>query len=272
MHAPAPLPTCDAKGPPRPPFVLTLGVTGHRLSRIPAHFHPHVQARIIAVVESLKTAAIGLASEGARWFAPVQPELRILSALADGADRWVAETAIAAGFTLDAVLPFPPETYAMDFQEGEERSSMQKLFTAAERKLVLPGCRDDDVGAYATAGEATVAHSTILVAVWDGEPGRGWGGTADVVETAVDSGVPVVQIPPDPALPIRLLWPQFEPFAAPPHYAVHAPSRPFTAAELEGLLRKLLLPPDEPSERAFLAQFLGEREQRLRPRIEYPLL
>ncbi|WP_448579058.1 hypothetical protein, partial [Thermaurantiacus sp.] len=47
---------------------------------------------------------------------------------------------------------------------------------------------------------------------------------------------------------------------------------PFTAAELEGLLRKLLLPPDEPSERAFLAQFLGEREQRLRPRIEYPLL
>lgn len=272
MHAPAPTHRQTAIHPPRPPFVLTLGVTGHRISRIAAHFHPHVHARIIAVVESLKTAAVGLASEGAQWFAPLPPDLRILSALADGADRWVAEAAVAAGFTLDAVLPFPPEVYAHDFEEGEERSTMQSLFGVAHRKIILPGTRADEVEAYAMAGEALVAHSTILVAVWDGEPGKGWGGTADVVETAVDSGVPVIQIPPDPAIPIRFLWPQFEPFAAPPHYAVHAPSRPFEAGVLEGLLRELLLPPEEPSERAFLSQFLNERERKVRARLEYPLL
>jgi hypothetical protein len=272
MHGNAQMPPTASVHPPRPPFVMTLGVTGHRLSRIPVHLHAHVYARIIAVIESLKTAALAVASEGSPWFAPDPPSLRILSALADGADRWVADAAIAAGFTLDAVLPFDIETYADDFPEGAEREAMRALFALSERRLVLPGKRAEEVEAYAMAGEALVAHSTILIAIWDGEPGKGWGGTADVVETAVDSGVPVIQVPPDPAQPIRFLWPSFEPFAAPPHYAVQAPSRPFEPAHLEALLRQLLLPPQEPSELRFLEGFYREKERLRRLRVEYPLL
>ncbi len=198
--------------------------------------------------------------------------LRVVSALADGADRWVAEAAVASGFALDVILPFDAETYATDYPEGAERDAMLALLLAAEKRLILPGERAREAEAYAVAGEAIVAHATLLIAVWDGEPGKGWGGTADVVETAVDSGVPVIQIPPDPARPIRILWPQFEPFAAPPHFAVQSPSRAFDGDSLEWTLRRLMLPPEEPGERAFLAQFYAETEKRRRWRIEYPLL
>lgn len=265
-------PIRDLTGPPRPAFALTLGVTGHRLSRIRADRHPVVRARILHVVELLRDTALRLAREGSAWFAADPPSLRVLSALADGADRWVAEAATAAGFSLDAILPFPVAVYEQDFAEGNEREAMRALFAASERRLILPGTRAHEVEAYAMAGEGLVAQSSIIVAVWDGEPGKGWGGTADVVETAVDRGVPVIQIPPDPGQPVRFLWPQFEPFAAPPHYAVQAPSRPFEAGNLEALLRQLLLPPAEPGEVGFLEKFLSERERNRRLRLEYPLL
>jgi hypothetical protein len=259
-------------GPPRPRFSFTLGVTGHRKSRIPAEWQAGVRARILHVVEAIRTQTLALAEEGRHWFDPEPPSLRVVSALADGADRWVAEAALAAGFALDAVLPFDLETYRADYPEGHERAAMEALHARAERRLVLPGTRSNAVEAYTMAGEALVAHATALVAVWDGEPGKGWGGTADVVETAVDSGVPVVQIPPDPSQPVRILWPSFEPFAAPTHYAVQAPSRPFAPGPLGDLLRELLLPPAEPAERGYLATFLKEPERRRRWRVEYPLL
>lgn len=38
-----------------------------------------------------------------------------------------------------------------------------------------------------------------LLAVWDGQPARGYGGTADVVDAAEQQGVPVTVIWPDGA-------------------------------------------------------------------------
>jgi hypothetical protein len=44
-----------------------------------------------------------------------------------------------------------------------------------------------------------------LVAVWDGLPARGHGGTADVVAVALDRGIPVTVIwPPAPAVTDRI--------------------------------------------------------------------
>ncbi|MFQ3666870.1 MAG: hypothetical protein SNJ79_12720 [Sphingomonadaceae bacterium] len=272
MHGTDPQSSIRTDGPPRPRFTFTLGVTGHRRARLPDAQQPFVRARIRSVVEALRSAVMKVAAEGGEWFASDPPVLRVVSALADGADRWVAESAVAAGFALDAILPFDEETYAADWSVGAEREAMRALVLSAEKRLILPGERRHEVEAYAIAGEALVAHSTVLIAVWDGEPGRGWGGTADVVETAVDGGVPVIQIPPEPEKPIRILWPQFEPYAAAPHFAVHAPAREMSPETLAVMLRGVLLPPDEPLERACLAGFYAEREDRRRWRIEYPLL
>ena len=51
--------------------------------------------------------------------------------------------------------------------------------------------------AYLQAGRAVVRHADILLAVWDGEPARGVGGTAEVVAEALNRGAPVVWIKPD---------------------------------------------------------------------------
>ncbi|MFN3591823.1 MAG: hypothetical protein ACK4TG_06520, partial [Thermaurantiacus sp.] len=259
-------------GPPRPRFVFTLGVTGHRQERIPEADWEEIRNRVCGAVEAIQAIVQALAREGAEFFAAAPPDLRVLSALSDGADSLVAEAAINRGFALDCILPFAPECYVEDFCDAEEQDSFRKLFAAAENRLILPGQRDREAAAYALAGEAIVAQSTLLVAVWDGRPGKGWGGTADVVETAVESGVPVLQISPNPNIVPRLLWPLYEPMVAPPRYAVVTPSRPFTPENLADLLRRLLLPPDSPLERQTLAAYQAEKEQHGRGRLEYPLL
>jgi hypothetical protein len=49
------------------------------------------------------------------------------------------------------------------------------------------------------AGKVVVDRSSVLVAVWDGQPSRGLGGTADVVRYARERGVPVEVIWPEGA-------------------------------------------------------------------------
>jgi hypothetical protein len=261
-----------ATNPPRPRFVFTLGVTGHRRSRLSDAAWADIEDRICGAVEAVQAIALALAREGAQWFADDPPELRVISALSDGADSLVAEAATARGFALDCVLPFPADVYAEDFTEPGARATFERLHGIARSHLVLPGSRDREAGAYALAGEALVAQATLLIAVWDGRPGKGWGGTADVVEAAVESGVPVLQISPNPRVVPRLLWPLYEPIIAPPRYAVVTPSRPFTPENLASLLRTLLLPPDTPAERQALATYYQETRHRGAGRLEYPLL
>ena len=46
------------------------------------------------------------------------------------------------------------------------------------------------------ASELMIKHADQLWAVWDGQPARGYGGTADVVTAARNNG-----------LPVRIIWP-----------------------------------------------------------------
>ncbi len=49
---------------------------------------------------------------------------------------------------------------------------------------------------YGPAGEAILAGADMLVALWDGSPSRGAGGTADMVTKARASGLPVLVLDP----------------------------------------------------------------------------
>jgi hypothetical protein len=53
--------------------------------------------------------------------------------------------------------------------------------------------------AHMDAGKVVVDRSSVLLAVWDGQPSRGLGGTADVVAYARQRGVPVTVIWPEGA-------------------------------------------------------------------------
>ncbi|GAA2780236.1 hypothetical protein GCM10010505_05940 [Kitasatospora aburaviensis] len=59
------------------------------------------------------------------------------------------------------------------------------------------GMTASDSAAHMAGSEVLVGHSEVLLAVWDGKPAWGYGGTADVVDYARRCGVPV-----------QVLWPK----------------------------------------------------------------
>jgi hypothetical protein len=51
--------------------------------------------------------------------------------------------------------------------------------------------------AFLAAGKSVVDNCQVLIAVWDGKPARGLGGTADIVRYARDTGKAVSIVWPD---------------------------------------------------------------------------
>jgi len=119
--------------------------------------------------------------------------LVVLSAIAAGADSLFAEAAISLGIPLNVALPF--EGYEEDFADGDERERFETLLAAAEQRCTLP-YEGRSTEAYASVGRWIVDHSDHLVAVWDGMPARGLGGTGYVVAYARERGHPMTVITP----------------------------------------------------------------------------
>ncbi|GAA1077770.1 MULTISPECIES: hypothetical protein [Kitasatospora] len=116
-----------------------------------------------------------------------------LSCLAPGADSLFAEEVLAAGGRLVAVLPSP--RYRRWLAEPD-RAAFDRLLAAAAAAVVLPYREQSDT-AYQAANAELLRRADLVVAVWDGRPGRGLGGTADMVATARQAGVPVRVVWPD---------------------------------------------------------------------------
>ena len=204
-------------------------------------------------------------------FADSRPRLQFVSPIADGADQIAAEAALELGWELQAILPFDRATYRASLANDRAREQMDSLISRATCLLELPGEPDHSLDAYVMTGRATVAHCDILIAVWDGLPPRGRGGTGEVVQLALTRGTAIVHVPMTPGGDTRILWSAFDPtvvtIADDPSVA-----RPLDPDDVDQLLRGLLMPPPDRHEQAFLKQFLNERLRRIRARIEYPLL
>jgi hypothetical protein len=204
-------------------------------------------------------------------FAPAPPSFTLVSPLAEGADQMAAEAALARGWQVQAILPFDRATYLADFNDQDSRGRFDRLFAAASCTLELPGGQHDPLEAYVMAGRGTVAHCDILIAVWDGLPPRGRGGTGEIVDLAIQRGTAIIHIPVDPG-ETRILWSAFDPnvITRTGHdLNVH---RPFDSEHLGLLLTAMLGLPPGKAERRFYAQFTRERQRRFRARLEYPLL
>ncbi|WP_112261288.1 hypothetical protein [Lentzea terrae] len=119
-----------------------------------------------------------------------------VSCLADGADAVFAQAVLDAGGSLVAVLP------AAEYRESlpeDYRPVYDRLLARAGKVVQLPFVTPDPQ-AYMEAGKRMVDESDSLLAVWDGQPGRGPGGTADVVAYARSRGVPVTVLWPEGAI------------------------------------------------------------------------
>jgi hypothetical protein len=110
-----------------------------------------------------------------------------------------------------------------------------------------------------------------LIAVWDGLPPRGRGGTAEIVELAIHRGTAVVHVPVDPGEG-RILWSAYDPNVLTRSRHDANVSRPFDEENLGLLLSAMLALPASTGERRFYGQFAMERQRRFRARLEYPVL
>ncbi len=143
-----------------------MGVSGHRLL-----------ADAGAVAESVDQALDRIGRGSA---------LVAVSSLAEGADRIVAARVLARGGGLEVVLPLPVDDYATDFADAGSREEFTALLAAADPVTVVPPDPGDPSreAAYARAGSAVLETCDVLLALWDGAPAHGRGGTAEVVAEA----------------------------------------------------------------------------------------
>ena len=258
--------------PPQLPFALTVGVTGHRLGALADARVTAIRDEIALALDTIEREAMALFKREGALFAPSPPVLTLVSPLADGADQMAAEAGLRRGWRLQTVLPFDRATYARDFPEPDDLARFTALLDRSDCVLELPGDPDDDAEAYMAAGRATIAHCDVLIAVWDGRPPRGRGGTAEVVHLAVAQGTPVIHIPADGEKPMGLLWSGFDPNVVTRSGDDRGIKQPFEPDMLGRMISMLLTPPPDSNERIFFDRFLAEKARRVRGRLEYPML
>ena len=232
---------------------------------------PVLRERIRDVLQRIEESGRALRETERDCFAGFTPKLRFVSPIADGADQIAAEVALDLGWDLQAILPFERSAYRASLANEGARERFDHLMERADCLLELPGDPDQSLDAYVMTGRATVAHCDVLIAIWDGLPPRGRGGTGEVVRLALTRGTAIVHVPLSPGGDTRVLWSAFDPtvvtIADDP-----AVARPLAREDVDTLLRGLMMPPPDEQERHFLRRFLGERLRRIRARIEYPLL
>jgi hypothetical protein len=180
----------------RIPFRVSIGVTGHRTPLDDA-----VVESVRRVLVHIRDHPVGprrpmgrTARRGARLRRATPVVFTLLSSLAEGADRMIAREALELlsehDIALRAILPLEVGDYTRDFGSDSSRREFDDLLGLSDGRVVTMPPADSREQAYARAGRYVVDHCDALIAVWDGEPGRGVGGTEEVVTYAKRRQVP----------------------------------------------------------------------------------
>lgn len=148
-----------------------IGVTGHR--SIPREALGHVKDGLRAVLGGHKGP------------------LEAFSSLAEGADQLFADIALECGADLTVVIP--SGDYEEAFEDAEALARYRRLKRQATQEIRMDFARSTDEAYYA-AGTYIADSCDRLVAVWDGLPARGHGGTGEIVAYARALGKPVTVI------------------------------------------------------------------------------
>ncbi|MEV6229828.1 hypothetical protein AB0L88_18405 [Saccharopolyspora shandongensis] len=150
---------------------MRVAITGHR--GLPA--------------DTARMVADGLRAEIGGYQAA---ELVGLTCLADGADSIFARLVLDHGGRLAVILP------ASEYRDSLPESHLVTFdaLRAAASELVELDYVAAEPQAYLAAGLRMLDTANHLIAVWDGRPPAGPGGTADIVAAARDRGLPVTVI------------------------------------------------------------------------------
>jgi len=178
---------------------VVIGVTGHRHDKLDES-NPNLEQQISVVLDEIADRYPSAA-------------FVVLSPLAEGADRLVARLATKRlNARLHVPIPLPYELYTRDFVGGngisaaDSAAEYRNLIGRAERYYEMPlkfgGVtllgREDKSGSeararqYALTGAFIASRAHELIAVWDGHPAEGEGGTAQIIEWRSRGAVPEI--------------------------------------------------------------------------------
>lgn len=90
-------------------------------------------------------------------------------------------------------LPLPPDDYLKDFVFPETGEEFRNLLASAEEVIQIPRTSSRDEN-YKLAGEFVLHNCDVLLAVWDGQPPQGKGGTGQVVALARELQLPLAWV------------------------------------------------------------------------------
>lgn len=150
---------------------MRVGVTGH--SNLPAEAEEVLAAAIAEALAELPTPLAGV------------------TCLARGADQVFARVVLDRGGSVEVILP--AADYRRRKVKPDNRETFEALLGRAAVVDVLP-LAVSNRAAYLQASEALLDRVDHLIAVWDGEPPDGRGGTADAVAAARSRGLPVTVV------------------------------------------------------------------------------
>ena len=159
------------------PERIVIGVTGHRILTELDRVRAGVDEALARIEQAF----------------PGRP-LTVLSALAEGADRLVAQQILRRpGARLVVPLPLAKADYMADFASPKSKQEFLSLLGRADEVVELPPARARE-HAYDAAGNYVLEHSNVLLAVWDGRPAQGQGGTGAIVARARERSLPLVWV------------------------------------------------------------------------------
>jgi len=269
------VPAVSANLSPFPPRIrLRIGITGHRVPpKLPIESEPQLRVLLDGILATIVATARSAEKDYPATRSAGPSEFVIVTSLAEGSDRLVAEAGLKSGFETEAVLPFARDEYARDFKTPESRAAFEGLLRRATAVFELDGAAGERARAYEAAGFVMLANVDLLIAIWDGEEAAGVGGTAQIVSRAVADGIPIIRIEPQNPTAMQISWSQAGDL--PPANAHAQPMRTFRSADdatLANVIREILALPGPDQAREALEQYLAEETRRWNFCPWYPLL
>ncbi len=123
-----------------------------------------------------------------QYFQETYNDLEAISAIAEGADTLFVEAAKKYKIRLKFMIPFEIEEYKKDFKGVDlvnlERNIEENTGRFIEVNKLKTKDKNEKELAYLKTGQKMVDEADIVLAVWDGNPAMGKGGTGDIVAYA----------------------------------------------------------------------------------------
>lgn len=198
------------------PYRIRIGVTGHRsfekIETIREKIREAITYKIYELYDKESKITINTLKN-----TPIA--LSIITPLAEGADRIVSYEVLEtrelqtesgkvipiSDARLEAVLPLKKADYLEDFETEDSKAEFEELISKSRRPISLKenllkveiGNGDLDEArkeAYLSVGKYVVDNCDVLIALWNGKPAAGKGGTAEIVKYAEKKSRPVLII------------------------------------------------------------------------------